>query len=145
MQLPPTILSVEKKVKEARERAKGKGASGVSSGAKKPLTGKMTKATKDSIISSAAEPQTSPNEMPSSDDREVGSSDESEGSVGEAEPEVELRASENKAMKSKDDKRLGETRRTGLQPPRTLETTLFDRLEKMYGPGIKRVLNVQYR
>lgn len=32
-----------------------------------------------------------------------------------------------------------------LEPPRTLETTLFDRLEKMYGPGIKRLLNVQYR
>ncbi|KIO11179.1 hypothetical protein M404DRAFT_128024 [Pisolithus tinctorius Marx 270] len=32
-----------------------------------------------------------------------------------------------------------------LRPPRTLETTLFDRLEKMYGPGIKRLLNIQYR
>ncbi|KAE9390633.1 P-loop containing nucleoside triphosphate hydrolase protein [Gymnopus androsaceus JB14] len=32
-----------------------------------------------------------------------------------------------------------------LRPSRTLETTLFDRLESMYGPGIKRMLNVQYR
>ncbi|KAL1745678.1 P-loop containing nucleoside triphosphate hydrolase protein [Schizophyllum fasciatum] len=32
-----------------------------------------------------------------------------------------------------------------LRPPRTLETTLFDRLEKMYGAGIKRMLKVQYR
>ncbi|KAK0469147.1 P-loop containing nucleoside triphosphate hydrolase protein, partial [Desarmillaria tabescens] len=32
-----------------------------------------------------------------------------------------------------------------LKPPRTLETTLFDRLEKMYGPRIKRMLQVQYR
>lgn len=32
-----------------------------------------------------------------------------------------------------------------LRPPRSLETTMFDRLEKMYGPGIKRMLNVQYR
>ncbi|KAJ3757511.1 P-loop containing nucleoside triphosphate hydrolase protein [Lentinula raphanica] len=32
-----------------------------------------------------------------------------------------------------------------LRPPRTLETTLFERLESMYGPGIKRMLNVQYR
>ena len=32
-----------------------------------------------------------------------------------------------------------------LRPPRTLETTLFDRLERMYGPSIKRMLNVQYR
>jgi hypothetical protein len=33
----------------------------------------------------------------------------------------------------------------GLRPPRTLETTLFERLEKMYGSSIKRMLNVQYR
>lgn len=32
-----------------------------------------------------------------------------------------------------------------LKPPQTLETTLFDRLEKMYGPNIKRMLQVQYR
>jgi DNA polymerase alpha-associated DNA helicase A len=35
--------------------------------------------------------------------------------------------------------------RTRLKPPRTLETTLFDRLERIYGAGIKRVLQVQYR
>jgi len=36
-------------------------------------------------------------------------------------------------------------KKRGLQIPRTLETTLFDRLEQMYGSGIKRMLNVQYR
>jgi DNA polymerase alpha-associated DNA helicase A len=35
--------------------------------------------------------------------------------------------------------------RSRLRPPRTLETTLFDRLESLYGEGIKRVLRVQYR
>lgn len=35
--------------------------------------------------------------------------------------------------------------RGNLRPPRSLETTLFKRLEGMYGPGIKRMLNVQYR
>jgi DNA polymerase alpha-associated DNA helicase A len=44
---------------------------------------------------------------------------------------------------------LGQTavdrRRTELKAPRTLETTLFDRLERIYGPGIKRLLAVQYR
>jgi DNA polymerase alpha-associated DNA helicase A len=35
--------------------------------------------------------------------------------------------------------------RPRLRRPRTLETTMFDRLEKMYGPGIKRMLTVQYR
>ncbi|KAJ9095628.1 hypothetical protein QFC21_005499 [Naganishia friedmannii] len=37
------------------------------------------------------------------------------------------------------------SRRPRLSPPRTLEMTLFDRLEKMYGAGIKRLLAVQYR
>lgn len=32
-----------------------------------------------------------------------------------------------------------------LVPPRTLETTLFDRLEKMYGTSIKKMLEIQYR
>lgn len=35
--------------------------------------------------------------------------------------------------------------RPQLKPPRTLESTLFDRLERLYGSGIKRVLQVQYR
>ena len=37
------------------------------------------------------------------------------------------------------------SKRTRLFPPRTLETTLFDRLERLYGEGIKRVLIIQYR
>lgn len=32
-----------------------------------------------------------------------------------------------------------------LKPPRTLELTMFERLEKMYGPGIKCMLTLQYR
>jgi len=32
-----------------------------------------------------------------------------------------------------------------LMPPRTLELTMFERLEIMYGPEIKRMLTVQYR
>lgn len=32
-----------------------------------------------------------------------------------------------------------------LRPLRSLETTLFGRLERLYGPGIKRILTVQYR
>lgn len=38
-----------------------------------------------------------------------------------------------------------DVKQTKLRPPKTLETTLFDRLEGLYGPGIKRVLKVQYR
>ena len=36
-------------------------------------------------------------------------------------------------------------KRPVLKPPQTLETTLFDRLERLYGQGIKRVLQIQYR
>ena len=32
-----------------------------------------------------------------------------------------------------------------LQPPVSLEVTLFDRLEAMLGPDIKRMLTIQYR
>ncbi|KAI0267266.1 P-loop containing nucleoside triphosphate hydrolase protein [Gloeopeniophorella convolvens] len=35
--------------------------------------------------------------------------------------------------------------KVGLSLPRTLEFTMFERLEKMYGPGIKRMLTIQYR
>jgi len=36
-------------------------------------------------------------------------------------------------------------RKIKLVPPKTLETTLFDRLEAMYGASIKRMLEIQYR
>ncbi|KAG7085660.1 hypothetical protein E1B28_003205 [Marasmius oreades] len=38
-----------------------------------------------------------------------------------------------------------QTATNALKPPHTLETTLFDRLEEMYGVRIKRMLEVQYR
>ncbi|KAF9011905.1 P-loop containing nucleoside triphosphate hydrolase protein [Cyathus striatus] len=47
--------------------------------------------------------------------------------------------------KRKANPRQKPARRLELVPPRTLETTLFDRLEKMYGVGIKRMLEIQYR
>ncbi|EGO01032.1 hypothetical protein SERLA73DRAFT_105557 [Serpula lacrymans var. lacrymans S7.3] len=48
-------------------------------------------------------------------------------------------------QKQGQNKKSNSPKKSGLRPPRTLEVTLFDRLEKMYGPGIKRMLNVQYR
>jgi DNA polymerase alpha-associated DNA helicase A len=139
LQLPPTILSIANRVKEGKEKGKDKTTSGVE---KKPPFGKTTKETKDPLVGLAAEPKTSSSTLPDSDGGDVGSSDGEEGSVGEAEAKMEPQASANKKdAKGKATRKL----RTGLQPPRTLETTLFDRLEKMYGPGIKRILNVQYR
>lgn len=37
-------------------------------------------------------------------------------------------------------KRMGQ-----LIPPKSLETTLFDRMERMWGDGVKQMLNIQYR
>lgn len=60
--------------------------------------------------------------------------DGSEGSESEDE------SPEQPSPKTKDIKQTAILRR-----PRTLETTLFDRLERMYGKKIKRMLQVQYR
>ncbi|KAF8062300.1 P-loop containing nucleoside triphosphate hydrolase protein [Lyophyllum atratum] len=55
------------------------------------------------------------------------------------------RKAKDDAAKSKRDRASPKIRQPVLEPPRTLETTLFDRLEKMYGSSIKRMLNIQYR
>lgn len=71
-----------------------------------------------------------------SDDSEYGdlamdSSEEEDATEAPATPEAK--------------KRPAAKRFAQLVPPRSLETTLFDRLEKTYGPGIKKMLKVQYR
>ncbi|KAF5392749.1 hypothetical protein D9757_000845 [Collybiopsis confluens] len=59
-------------------------------------------------------------------------------SLMESEPEAKLTKSTTTTTKEAEKK-------TSLRPPKTLETTLFDRLEGMYGSGIKKMLDVQYR
>jgi DNA polymerase alpha-associated DNA helicase A len=67
----------------------------------------------------------------------------------EAEVTVDTGGDEDDTQLEEVTEALGQTavdrRRTELRAPRTLETTLFDRLERIYGPGIKRLLAVQYR
>jgi len=54
--------------------------------------------------------------------------------------------SENTLSKVATNLSLNQTpRKIKLVPPKTLETTLFDRLEAMYGASIKRMLEIQYR
>ena len=65
------------------------------------------------------------------------SSAASDSEMDDAEPAPAEKAVERKIRRKKTV--------PGLYPPRTLETTMFERLEKMYGPGIKRMLTVQYR
>lgn len=96
MQLPPTILSVDKTKRNKTPEVK----------ASKTKTKKLDK--------------------PSIMDQ----SDTSEHSSSEAEEDSSATPTKDKPL---------------LRPPRTLETTLFDRLERMYGSKIKRMLQVQYR
>jgi DNA polymerase alpha-associated DNA helicase A len=93
-----------------------------------------------------AEEATKARESPVSDDKseeapEDKPEDQSEagGASGTATPKEEEEVAEQL-----DDVKLDGSK-TKLRPPRTLETTLFDRLERLYGAGIKRVLKVQYR
>lgn len=64
----------------------------------------------------------------------------------ESAADADVKDSEDDATPSNGMNEINATsRRPKLSPPRTLEMTLFDRLEKMYGAGIKRLLAVQYR
>lgn len=129
MQLPPTILSIDKYGKKNRKVTKDP-------------PSKITK-------SSTAEPK--PAESVS-DDKKLeqtaedsgNDSDSNDSLAGDkilAEDEIPTMPAVAKPAGASKIK----SRRTDLRPPRTLETTLFDRLEKMYGTGIKRMLKVQYR
>ncbi|CDO68285.1 hypothetical protein BN946_scf184799.g12 [Trametes cinnabarina] len=124
MQLPPTIISVDKK-----DKKKDKSISAPEKNKQKASN--AGKASKDSPS------KTAPAVVESSDVGPSGSSDEEGDTEIAADPEEPLKAA------PRDPRKPGS--QAVLHPPRTLETTLFERLEKMYGPGIKRMLTVQYR
>lgn len=138
MQLPPTILSLDKR--KASEKGPGPIMKGSTKRTKTPgkAVGKSPGDSKKQEI-----PLETPQDQKSSfsdTDRDSDSdsvkgdtviAQEDVSSLGEVEPKPKISGLPDK--------------RPVLRPPRTLETTLFDRLEKMYGPGIKRLLNVQYR
>lgn len=110
MQLPPTILSLDKSekktLKETLSAKKGQSA-------KAPEKSHETKAV------------------------EVKSDDESSASDGSLNEDADASTKVLTPVLAK--------KTPLLRPPRTLETTLFDRLERMHGSRIKRMLKVQYR
>lgn len=82
------------------------------------------------------------------DTRELAINEEGTKEAGNADPvaaEENVEASSDEPAKDDMKEENVTVRRTRLDPPRTLETTMFDRLERMYGAGIKRLLAVQYR
>ncbi|TRM70057.1 AAA domain-containing protein [Schizophyllum amplum] len=127
MQLPPTILSLDKKSKDSKKKDKANGSAG-----SKPAPKDNAKVEK---VDEFPEP---PPDSDASDD-------------GEEEREMahELDEGATDAPGTSSSTAVAESRNRPripvLRPPRTLETTLFDRLERMHGPGIKRMLKVQYR
>jgi DNA polymerase alpha-associated DNA helicase A len=129
MQLPPTVLSVDKKNKKSA----GLGTQSKTSTAKPSQKDKKDK-------SAAVPEENSAVDVDSSD------SERSSSSEGETEQSTDKQKSpRNDAPQKKDKPVRPKNHAPVLRPPRTLETTLFDRLEKMYGSTIKRMLQVQYR
>jgi DNA polymerase alpha-associated DNA helicase A len=125
MQLPPTVLSVGKKDEKPAKSAKT------------PISKPAPKETK---TPPALVPETkSPAEEDSSD------SESSSSSETETEPPEKPNSTPKDPPQKKVKPSGSKDRVPVLRPPRTLETTLFDRLEKMYGSSIKRMLQVQYR
>lgn len=127
MQLPPTILSVDQLKKKAKNDATTKGMA----------KGPNKKSTKASL--SVKQSDETIEEPPASDTEVTSDSGADDEDLSTKEEGKTPTAARKDAAK----KRVRGPQ--SLRPPRTLETTMFDRLEKMYGPGIKRMLNVQYR
>ncbi|KAJ3880768.1 AAA domain-containing protein [Lentinula edodes] len=139
MQLPPTVLSLDK-----RRKQQSKGASASSQNSQ----------TKTSSGKSKVKPNLAKNATPirpSSDSRK---DEENAGNDSKSPSTPDSGTEEESAGSGSDDDAKSETvvantktrsKMPILRPSRSLETTLFDRLESMYGSGIKRMLNVQYR
>ncbi|KAG8974846.1 hypothetical protein FRC05_006779 [Tulasnella sp. 425] len=119
MQLPPTILSTDKE----KQKKAGKAASAPTAKDKKPSSSKSK--SKSSQPSKTVEPKDDTPKALEPEDTDGLSADE--GMIDDPSP---------LPIPSK-----GVT----LRIPESLETTLFDRLEGMYGVWIKRMLTVQYR
>jgi DNA polymerase alpha-associated DNA helicase A len=132
MQLPPTVLSLD----EGRHMKAGGQTKSVAKTmeVKGKNRSKNVEATKSRSAAVAAT---------------VRSSSEDEGGMyglsEDSDEDVERSQSNNNVAKSKPPKRKRATQFQRLIPSKTLEVTLFDRLEKMYGPSIKKMLKIQYR
>ncbi|KAG2108483.1 AAA domain-containing protein [Suillus discolor] len=135
MQLPPTILSIDKHKKNTPGTATPK---------KSASTVNDEKKSQESMAPKPELPKEDEGTSPSDTDSEAESVKGDEIMAQDTTVEVSEGGSQpNPKPETKTRKEA--KKRTGLRPPRTLETTLFDRLERMYGPDIKRLLNVQYR
>ncbi|KAF8506254.1 AAA domain-containing protein [Gautieria morchelliformis] len=75
---------------------------------------------------------------------ESGETDNSSVADSSSETESETQA-DVPAKVTREQAEAKSTSRSLLRPPKSLATTMFDRLETMYGGAVKRMLDVQYR
>lgn len=137
MQLPPTVLSdgkIKKEKKAVKPRTRSKETSKKESSNRERSQNAFSETPPStSVTQEAAADNNDVVSEPLSSDQEAGGGDNQLTTVHDTATLAAKRAQTAPAKFGK------------LRPPRTLETTLFDRLERMYGPRIKRVLTVQYR
>ncbi|KAF5352066.1 hypothetical protein D9758_009403 [Tetrapyrgos nigripes] len=146
MQLPPTILSLDKDKNKKGSKDKGAGSKGKKdSKTKKPAAEKAKPGEKKGATVNKDLPNDKDGTPPpdSEDDEDSGSESDSAEADAQESPNASTSKPESKSASNK--KTATVTYPRPLRPPHTLETTLFDRLEKMYGSSIKRMLEVQYR
>ncbi|KAL4076888.1 AAA domain-containing protein [Scleroderma yunnanense] len=132
MQLPPTVLSLDKRRKR-----------GLVKGPELPTKDPTEKKKKSGKVGSTKSPENPKDQEPSCSD--TGSDTDSDLVKGDTVIAEEDVVPPSGDAEAKTKSSGNHEKRPVLRPPRTLEVTLFDRLEKMYGPGIKCLLNVQYR
>ncbi|PSR75786.1 hypothetical protein PHLCEN_2v8903 [Hermanssonia centrifuga] len=125
MQLPPTILSADKRDKSSLTKSP------------RPTRQSKPVAKLDKETPTSSTPAPEPASEP---DAESGGSDGDSMIASDEEPVIEAVDSAPPTQKKK-----ASQISQRLRPPRSLEITLFSRLEQMYGPAIKRMLTVQYR
>jgi DNA polymerase alpha-associated DNA helicase A len=138
MQLPPTVLALGHGGKKTKIKNGSKGNT-KEKGTSKAQTKNKGTSTVASKVSKTEEPEPPVSETTLSTDIDSQSGSELEPTMGQ------ISSLKSTLLKTKKAQKKKAFVPSGLVPPRTLETTMFDRLERMYGPTIKRMLEVQYR
>jgi len=121
MQLPPTILSTDRAKKESKKS--------------KAETKSVGNVAKESADGKSSQKQSAKDHS--------GENSETQSSESDAPPDKGTSGTDRDKAGPVTASRGG--KRRALRPPRSLETTMFERLEKIHGSGIKRMLTIQYR
>lgn len=133
-QLPPTVLSAPKRNKTAKD---------ATIAAKNISKTKLTPSAPARNAEILVGPDTTEADSDNSDEEPEPTKYEETVDVDDETAAVNDEAIESHPVNTR--MKGGVNQLVPLSPPRSLETTLFDRLLAMHGPRMKRMLNVQYR